>query len=146
MVAEPTDANYSDISICRYIETYPLFDERGEVPYTWDATTSPPHQDANEYWIPTYDLHAAAADIWAEKAALLIEKVDVSADGTDLKRSQMYAHAMFMVRYHSSRKAARTMTFHKWPKETTAKRFPWIGNLPEEEPYPDLEPRPYHVD
>ena len=146
MVNEPSDTTYSDELLASYLETYPLLDERGEAPYTWDGTTTPPSQLANDYWIPTYDLHAAAADIWAEKAGALVEKIDVSADGTNLKRSQLYAQAMHQVAYHNSRRAARTMTLVKWPKETTARYFPWIGNLPEEEPFPGVEPRPFHVD
>ena len=68
-VAEPTSTTYSDTAIQTVIESYPLIDQRGEEPYTWDLSTQPPTQDDNEDWIVTYDLNAAAAVIWEEKAA-----------------------------------------------------------------------------
>ena len=60
---EPTTTTYDDDAITVFIERYPLIDERGELPYTFDTSTDPPTEDANDTWIDTYDLHAAAADI-----------------------------------------------------------------------------------
>ena len=38
-----------------------------------DTSTSPPTLSENDDWIPTYDLHAAAADVWQEKGAAVAE-------------------------------------------------------------------------
>jgi hypothetical protein len=131
MVAEPTEATYNDASIAGYIERYPLLDERGQAPYTWDASTIPPTKTANTAWIATYDLHAAAAEIWGEKAASQAGLFDHEADGGSFKRSQAYEHAMGQQRYHNARRSPKTATLQQWPKETNADTFPWIGNLPE---------------
>lgn len=131
MAAEPTANTYTDADIQGYIEAYPLLDERGQAPYTWNTATEPPAQDANEDWIPTYDLHAAAADIWDEKAALLASRFDFSADGGNYSRSQEYEQAMKQARYHRSRRSSKTMTMHVWPGRDDS--TPWIGNQPEED-------------
>ena len=125
------DATYLDSVLTSYIEETPLLDERGEEPYTWDGSTEPPTEEANDSWIATYDLHAAAAKVWGEKAGAVAMKFDATADGASLMRSQIYKHYMDRVFYHSSCRSATTMTFHKWPKEITGTNFPWIGNLAE---------------
>jgi hypothetical protein len=130
MVAEPTAATYSDALIQGFIETYPLLDERGEAPYTFSSAT-PPAQVVNTAWIATYDLHAAAADIWSEKASNFAALYQFSADGGSYSRNQAYEQMMTSARYHASRRATKTMTAIKWPKETSADRFPWIANLAE---------------
>lgn len=129
MVAEPTTTTYSDATLTTYIEAYPLLDERGEVPYTWDTATSPPTQDENEDWVPTYDLHAAAADVWEEKAAAEATAFDFGADGATYNRSQRHAQMMAQVRYHRSRRSPTTGTLVKWPEEMTARDQPWVANL-----------------
>ena len=70
MIAEPTVTTYSDSDIRGYIERYPLMDGLGNVPYV-ESETTPGTLEINADWIATYDLNAAAADIWAEKAAAL---------------------------------------------------------------------------
>lgn len=132
MVAEPTATTYSDATLTTYIETYPLLDERGEAPYTWDDSTDPPTQEANDSWIPTYDLHAAAGDIWEEKAANWADKYQFAADGGNYSRNQVYEQMMASARYHRSRRASKTMTAVKWPKESSGDVFPWIANLAED--------------
>lgn len=131
MVAEPTATTYSDGVITEYIEAYPLLDERGECPYTWDTSTEPPTQEANDTWISTYDLHAAAADIWDEKAALWADKYNFSADGGNYSRSNVYQQMMGKVRYHRARRATKTMTLVQWPEESNTGTMPWIANLME---------------
>lgn len=133
MVNEPDDTTYDDDAIQEYIERYPLLDERGEEPYTWDASTEPPTQEDNDSWIPTYDLNAAAADIWQEKAAIVAQDFDFKADGGQHSRSQVYEQYMAQARYYRSRRSAKTMTLVKWPEETTTGDFPWIGNLAEQD-------------
>jgi len=130
MVAEPDDTTYDDDTIQDYIERYPHMDEQGELPYTL-STDTPPEQEANDNWIATYDLHAAAADIWQEKAAAVSHLYDFSADGGNYSRSKMYEQYMAQCRYHRSRKLAMTMRMHQSPKEPSVDPRTWIGNLPE---------------
>lgn len=118
MVAEPTTTTYSDVLVTAFIEKYPLMDERGENPYTFDTSTEPPTKEANDNWIATYDLHAAAADIWEEKAANWANKYNFSADGGNYSRSQAYEMAMKSARYHRSRRAPTTRRSFASPKET----------------------------
>lgn len=132
MVNEPDATTYDDEALAGYIERYPCLDARGEEPYTWDTSTSPPTQDDNVDWIPTYDLHAAAADVWEEKAAAVAADFDFQADGASYSRSQKYEHCMTQARHHRARRKASTATLHKWPKEPV-ERQTWIGNLPEED-------------
>ncbi len=108
---------YSAGDIQDLIEAYPWIDERGEVPFTWDTSTQPPTQDANEDWIVTYDLNAAAADIWAEKASILAQDYDIDADGSKSTRSQAYEQAMKLSRYYRARRAIKTITQEAWPKQ-----------------------------
>ena len=133
LVAEPTTDTYDDTALAGYIEAWPLLDERGEMPYTWDASTTPPTQEANDAWIATYDLQAAAADVWEEKAAALADRFDYTADGAAVSLSQKYQQAMGRVRYHRSRRSPKSGTLVKWPKESDVDRLAWIGNLPEPE-------------
>ena len=128
MIAEPTTTTYTDDTLAGYIERYPLIDEQGEKPYTL-SSASPPAQVVNTDWIPTYDLHAAAADVWTEKAAGVACKFDF--DGKSA--SQLHAQYMGMVRFHAARRTPKSATLHKWPKETRARDFPWIVNLAEDD-------------
>jgi len=132
MVNEPTTATYSDATIQAYIEVYPLLDERGEEPYTWDSSTTPPHQDVNTYWVPTYDLHAAAADLWEEKASVVAVDYNFSADGGNYSRSQVYEQYMKQARYHRARRRPQTSTLFMYPKPRTAVPETWVANQAEE--------------
>lgn len=109
MCAEPTATTYSDATLTAYIGRYPLTDARGQEPYTWDVSTMPPSQVDNEAWVPTYDLHAAAADVWNEKAAGAAHLYDFSADGGSYTRSQMMAQAQAQARYHLARRNLKTI-------------------------------------
>lgn len=134
MVAEPDDTNgYTDALIQEHIEDYPLLDERGAVPYTWDTSTDPPTQDENEEWIPTYDLNAAAAKVWQEKAASIAQDFDFQADGGSFSRSQKHLQYMRMASYYRARRSARTHTLHQYPEPGGADVYNWVGNRPEEE-------------
>lgn len=133
MVAEPTETTYDDEALAAAIERYPRLDERGEAPYTWDATTSPPTQTENTAWIATYDLNAAAGEVWEEKAAALAGSYDATADGTTLHVSQAYQQALGQARYFKARRTPTTMTAQAWPKQVEANV--WIANLPEVDPW-----------
>lgn len=50
----------------------------------------------------SYDLNAAAADVWRMKAARYAVAYDLSTDNHSLKRSQMHAHAVKMADYYES--------------------------------------------
>ena len=116
-IGEPTDATYSDTLIQEYIERYPLIDERGEVPFTWDTSSQPPTQDANEDWIVTYDLNAASADLMDEKAVAFAADFDFNADGASYKRSQAYLQMKAMARTYRSRRSLNVVEQIPWPKD-----------------------------
>jgi hypothetical protein len=105
MTAEPSAATYSDVALAAILEAYPLLDALGGKPFTWDYSTTPPTREDRDGWIPTYDLHAAAAQVWAEKATLLVSGFDFSADGATYSRSQAYEMAMKQSRHHAARRA-----------------------------------------
>lgn len=100
MAAEPTTATYSDATIQGYIEKYPLIDLYGYEP-------TDEYGIANPSWTATYDLNAACADIWDEKAALLASQFDFSADGASFQRNQAYKNATERARYYRSRRSPR---------------------------------------
>ena len=124
-------SDYADITLQAYIETYPLKDERGEAPYTWDTSTSPPHKDTNVEWIPTYDLNAAAADVWDERAAAVSADFDFSADGGNYTRSQVVKQYQERARYYRSRRRPATHTAFIEPELGSNRQAVWIGNLAE---------------
>jgi len=97
------------VALAAYIERYPLTDARGQESYTWDVSTVPPSHVDNTAWVQTYDLHAAAADVWNEKAAALAHLYDFSADGGSYSRSQGVAQAQAQARYHLARRNLNTI-------------------------------------
>ena len=126
------ETDYTDSQLETYIEAHPLLDELGEEPYTIDSSTTPPTQEANDAWIPTYDLNAAAADIWQERASVLAARFDFSADGGNYSRSQSYEQYMKQARYYNSRRSAHVCQSFQWPPENANATVPdWVGNLPE---------------
>lgn len=131
MTNERSESDYSDADIQAFIEAYPCLDARGEEPGSYDTSTSPPTWDENEDWIPTYDLSAAAAAIWEEKAAILAQDFDFNADGGDYTRSQAYEQAMKQARYYRSRRKPGTITLMMHPKPDAADDPGWVLNMPE---------------
>ena len=117
MIAEPTTTVYSDSALADYIEAYPVTDANGEDPTYLDHTTTPPTITVNADWIATYDLNAAAAEIWDEKAADLSDKYNFSADGGRYDRSQAYMQACAMAAKYRGRSVAKSPMARKWPKE-----------------------------
>jgi len=116
MTNEPLTTTYSDAAITTLIESYPVMDELGTEPYYWNYTTTPPSKVANIDWIPTYDLNAAAADVWAEKASVLSTDFDFNADGGSYTRSQAYEQAMKQQRHYASRRAPTTIRLRPAPR------------------------------
>ncbi len=128
---EPSQSSsYSDDSLSTIIGTYPLVDVRGEEPFTWDTSTEPPTQDANENWIVTYDINAAAADVWEEKASTLPQDFDYQADGGSYSRSQVYEQHMKQARYFRSKRSAKTIRQEPWPPNTTDEGLSFNVNNP----------------
>lgn len=119
MVNEPLTVPYTIALLTTYIETYPIPDGLGYFPSDGSS------------WTPTYDLNAAAADIWDEKAGIEATKFDFNADGGSYTRSQVYQQMMSRARYYRSRRAPTTATMRKHPREADSTDYPWIGNLPE---------------
>jgi hypothetical protein len=116
-VNEPTTTTYTDDEIDVFIERYPVLDEQGTEPYDWDNSTEPPTKDENDDWFDTYDLHAAATDIWQEKAAIVAQDFDFDADGGSYSRNQVFEQYMRLARYHGARCRAKSITAHKFPEE-----------------------------
>ena len=116
MVDEPTITPYSHDMLDTIIEMYPLLDALGTDPQDVDFTTTPPTISERTDWIPTYDLHAAASDIWEEKTAVLAEEFDFKADGGSYSRSQKYLQYLGKARYHNSRRSAKTIKLYVEPR------------------------------
>ena len=120
MVAESTATTYTDAILGQAIERHPLLDDLGREPYELDLDDE---LTINADWTPTYDLNAAAADVWDEKAAALTAEFDFSAGGQTFNRSQAYAHAEQMARRFRSRRAMRTV--RAWPAPRPAEEDVW---------------------
>ena len=73
MIAEPTSTTYSDDDLEDIIEGHSVLDSDGYDPEEDD-------------WTATYDLNAAAAEIWEEKATAYIGLYDFNADGGRFNR------------------------------------------------------------
>jgi hypothetical protein len=117
MIAEPTTTTYSDLALAEYIKHYPVEDIQGEAPFieSTEQITEPETYERNPDWIPTYDLNAAAADIWAEKASGHAACFDFSADGGSYSRSQVYEMCMKQSRYYRARRSIGTITLRPEP-------------------------------
>lgn len=125
MTNEPAADHYPDSIMAAYLERYPLLDALGHPPYV-KSSTLPVTLVVNTEWTPTYDLNAAAADIWDEKAAALEAQVDFSSDGASFSLSQRRANAAALARSYRSRRAASGITLLPTPRPTDAE-------LPEDE-------------
>lgn len=112
---ELDNTTYDDAEIQAMIEKYPLVDERGVYPYSWDYSTTPPSQDANDNWIPTYDLNHAASDIWAEKAGTVASNHTFTADGATHQRNQVYENYMKQSRFYLSRRSPNVIEQEPYP-------------------------------
>lgn len=124
MTAEPGATNgYTDTVLGETLARYPVPDAAGVYPLDEDGV-------ANTDWAATYDLNAAAADVWTEKAATLAGSYDFTADGSTFHRSQAVEQATKMASYYSSRRYAKGVLL-KAAINTDLESQVWIGNLPE---------------
>lgn len=130
MVNEPTTATYTDAILNAIAGKYPMVDIFGEQSVYYTGS-NPPVATANDEWFPTYDLNAAAADVWDEKASAVSVNYDFTADGGDYKRSQQFEMYSKMARTYRSRRSLKTVKAVKSPEEPYADRPDYIGNLPE---------------
>jgi hypothetical protein len=117
MIAEPTSNIYTDEDLQAYIDSYPVMDVNGVDPTWLDYSTTPPTVTVSDDWIPTYDMNAAAAEIWDEKAADLQDKYDFAADGGRYNRSQAYEQAAKTAAKYRSKSVAKSGLMRKWPRE-----------------------------
>jgi hypothetical protein len=88
-VVEPDATTYSDSELAEYVEKYPITDADGYEP------------DADD-WTETYDLNAAAAAIWYEKAAAHVTDYKFTADGSTFNRNEVYNQCMRMASRYAS--------------------------------------------
>ncbi len=121
MINEPDDTNgYTSDVLKEMIENYPCLDERGEAAYTWNTATTPPSKKTNTDWLATYDLHAAAADVWSEKAGKVSGQYGFTADGGQYQRQQAHKQMMDMVRFHGARRKPTTIRVQQYPDRLNA--------------------------
>lgn len=99
--AEPDATTFVDADLATVIERYPVQDADGYDPEDDD-------------WTATYDLHAAAADIWQEKAVGTIGDYDFSADGGRYDRSQVHQAMMRQVHHHLARRRPAAIVQERW--------------------------------
>lgn len=104
MISELTNQTYNDETLHLYLEAWPLVDADGK-------------EAGTDGWVEAYDLHAAAAELWEEKAASLSPKHNYSADGATYSSNQMYENAIEQARYHGARAKAKTKKVFKKPDE-----------------------------
>lgn len=125
MVVEPDETTYTDEAMAVYIEEHPLVDLNGQKPTILGYSEFNEQLGLslygslvpNPYWIATYDLNAAAADIWDEKAAALV------ANGAIYETDSAHLQAMRQVRHYASRRAVRTT-------EMKAEYPQWLREIP----------------
>lgn len=116
MIAEPGTATYSDSTLVTTISGYPLPDNTGEWPYLTSGS-------ANTDWTATYDLAAAAADLWDEKAAGVATYFGFTADGATFNKQQVYAQYSKEARKWRSRRAISNHTLLAYPAPTVSDVF-----------------------
>lgn len=110
--AELTATTYEDEHIEEIIKRYSLPDRRGsnaDYLSTFPLSAAPVYTQ-NPNWVATYDLHAAAAAIWEEKAAEAAAcAMDFRTEGVTVNKSQKFAAYMRMASYHKARRMARAV-------------------------------------
>ena len=82
--------------------------EAGMITFGNDTQNATYYLDAR-----TYDINAAAAEIWETKAAHYAERVDWRADDHDVKASQYIAHCQKMAAQYRGRGQVRTVSLFR---------------------------------
>lgn len=62
-------------------------------------------EDAGATWNPSYDIHAAAAELWRWKAAKASSKFSFSTDGQSFQRREIIANCLEMAAQYAKRSA-----------------------------------------
>lgn len=85
------------------------------VDYARGIVTFSADQGGTAYYVTgrSYDLHAAAADVWGQKAAHYAAAYDVSTDNHSLSRSQLIKHALQMRDYYAGQGGASVATLYR---------------------------------
>lgn len=113
MIAEDTQANYTDAELKLRLEENAIRDAKGNEPETPN-------------WKPTYNIAKVASEIWSEKASILVDEFDFDADGGSYKRSQKYQHALRQAGYYASRANAVSAQMIQHPTtKQVGKDFPY---------------------
>jgi hypothetical protein len=127
MIGEVGRDTYSDEYLSYKLSKHPLVDVNGKEPIVYNNPyanlNGPPTRVPNPYWVPTYDLHAAAASIWEEKAAAVARDYDYSDAGLSASRSQRYDHFMQQARFHRSRRSASTIRLEPFNEASEELRY-----------------------
>ena len=135
-IGELNDADpYTDEQLAATIERYPKMDARGVEPYWWDTSTTPPTQTATTGWIPSYDTHAAAEEIFLAKAGRTANKIDRGVERpqpNQVRHSLEHEQYKKMARYHAARRSPSTITLIASPSPYS-RGDTWVINLPEAE-------------
>ena len=81
------------------------------VDYTKGIVTFTADQGGTAWFLSgrSYDLNAAAAEVWEQKAGYYQMSFDVKTDGHDLKRSQLFEQAMNRADFYRSKAGASTI-------------------------------------
>ena len=116
-----TQGTYTDAVLDDYIEAYPIWDSNG-------------NESGETDWVATYDLNAAAADIWEEKAALVYDKFNFTTAGeATFQRSTKYDNCMKQARHYRARRVAKSKVVKVSVQPTISDLnetdTPWIGNV-----------------
>ena len=81
---------------------------RGEVIFSADTTGS-----AVYLYGRSYDLYAAAANVWRFKAANAAKKFDFSTDNHSFKRSQYMQHCKEMAQFYESQAEPSVISLYR---------------------------------
>lgn len=102
LINEVDESVYPDSSLLATLLLLPLRDRSGR---------EPDHED----WEGRWDVYAAAAQIWDEKAARVVGTYDFSSDGASFQRSQIVQQYREQARYMRARGSAQSVPVSTWP-------------------------------
>lgn len=111
MTGEVGSGTYTDEVLSATLARYTLPDTAGKT-------------DGEAGYAPTFDFHAAAADVWSEKAAAAAAQYDFTADGGSFHRSQVAETAERQARRHAARRSMRSTEVAAWSPSTEAQETP----------------------
>jgi hypothetical protein len=98
------DANYDAVGTASYSVDYP----RGLITFT--ATTEGQSRYLDGY---SYDLNAAAADVWGQKASHYVTAYDFSTDNHNLSRGQIIKNCLTMAKEYAAGAKVQTVSMER---------------------------------